>query len=414
MNPKTILTEDGWDEVAPPTCKGKDKELRSALLFYWSLEDEDFDFRCKALVKIAALAGKFKAAKEVTGCPDKKVVEVAVKHLSDVISASKVKQAELIKAKAEAEKAKAVAAKAGALTQKKAEEEAKKHEEEEGGDEEEEEEEEEQEANSIVKLTKLLKSLRMSKVPYHFLLCDAKPYGLVLCKKNIRQSAPHKKELAKLAGGSTRPPKFGTCRVESGKLIFEMEKPPTGLAGILQKWIKNTTKEKFAKVMVGTESAEDEEEQRVADAGGAAETALPPVSPKLAKAPEAWRATQRLVATGVQQLQAAVRKSLAGEAPALVAEVEEHLTALDGIAEMLGNELPAILKRAIEAKDTAGRNAELKSAKTLLTGYLKYAKGQGAELIAHIDSNPFGVKSNLKTTLTDGLTQMAEAIGTPA
>jgi hypothetical protein len=46
MNPKTILTEDGWDEVAPD-CKGK--ELRRAWLFYSSLEDDDFDFRCKGM-----------------------------------------------------------------------------------------------------------------------------------------------------------------------------------------------------------------------------------------------------------------------------------------------------------------------------------------------------------------------------
>ena len=410
MNPKTILTEDGWDEVAPPTCKGKDKELRSALLFYWSLEDDDFDFRCKALGKIAALAGKFKTAKEVTGCPDKKAVDVAIKHLTDVISASKTKQADLVKAKAEAEKTKALAAKAGALTQKKAEEEAKKREEEEGGDEEEEAEEEEQEANSVVKLTKLLKSIRMSKVPYHFLLCDAKPYGLVLCKKPIRQSAPHKKELAKLAGGSTRPPKFGTCIVDSGKLIFEMEKPPSGLAGPLQKWIKNTTKEKFAKVMVGTESAEDEEEQRVADAGAAAEKEAPqPARAALEQAPEVWRQTQRTVKANVDQLKAAVRKAFAGEAPKVLNETENTMKKLDTIFERLDDKLADLLAKANAAKDPAARSAELKNAKTLLADHIKFVSSE--PMIAHIDANPFGVKTNLKQLLTDNLKQTAQAIG---
>jgi peptidoglycan hydrolase-like protein with peptidoglycan-binding domain len=260
MNPKTILTEDGWDEVAPPTCKGKDKELRSALMFYWSLEDDDFDFRCKALVKIVALAGKFKTAKEVTGCPDKKVVDVAVKHLTDVINASKAKQAELTKAKAEAGKAKALAAKTEALTQKKSDEEAKKREEEE---EEGEEEEEEEEGDSFKKLTSALKTLKLSKKPYYFLVCDAKPYGLVISKKDIRKNAQARKELAQIAGGSTRPPKVGECRCDGGKYVFEMEKPPSGLARILQKWIKDNTG-LGVKVMVGTESAEDEEEPKTA------------------------------------------------------------------------------------------------------------------------------------------------------
>src|ERR1043166_9267362 len=79
----------------------------------------------------------------------------------------------------------------------------------------------------------------------------------------IRKNSQAKKELAQLAGGSNQAPKFGECRSDSGKLVFEMEKPPSGLARILQKWIKENTALGL-KVMVGTESAEDEDQPMAA------------------------------------------------------------------------------------------------------------------------------------------------------
>src|SRR6185369_13571531 len=105
-----------------------------------------------------------------------------------------------------------------------------------------------------------LKTLKLAQKPYYFLVCDAKPYGLIVSKKDIRKSAQAKKELTKIAGGSTRTPKFGECHCDGGKYVFEMEKPPSGLARILQKWIKENTG-LGVKVMVGTESADDEGEQ---------------------------------------------------------------------------------------------------------------------------------------------------------
>ncbi len=416
IDPKKILTEEGWDAVAPD-CKGKDKELKRALLFYWTLEDDDFEFRTKALTKIAALAGSLKSAREVTVDSD------AVKYLVAMIGATKTKQAELAKAKVEAQKAEAAVQKKVELETKKKEQaaaqEAERAAEAAKGD----DDDDDDQGDSFARLTKALQALKSAKDPYYFLFCKDKPYGLIVSKRDITKNSQAKKELSQMAGGSTTPPRFGRCLRDGSKLVFEMEKPLPGMARILQKWIKENTSLGF-KVMVGDESADDEEnpaaeQPRIADAAEPGkpkgkEAELPPVSPKLAKAPEMWRATQRSITTSVQQLQAAVRKSLQGEPPALVKEVEQNVVQLDGLGEMLGDDLPEFLKRAIAAKDPTKRNNELKEAKTLLVAYLKLVKGQGAELIAHIDSNPFGVKTNLKKTLTDGLTQMAEAIGTPA
>ena len=246
---KKILTEKGWEDTAPE-CKGKDKELLKTLSLYASHEEDEFDLRVKTLGKVAALASTLKSANEVKTDAD------AVKYLVAMIAATKTKQAEIAKAKAEASKTQAAAQKKADADAKKKEEAEQKAAQKEAGTEEDEEEEED--SDSIEKLKKAFMTLKTAKMPYYFLVCEAKPYGLVVSKKDIRKSMLHKKELATLAGGNTRPPKSGTCRRESNTLVFEMEKPPAGLARILQKWIKTSTSLGF-KVMVGTESAEDEE-----------------------------------------------------------------------------------------------------------------------------------------------------------
>jgi hypothetical protein len=248
MYSKTILTEDGWDEAAPD-CKSKDKEFRKALSTYEEVDEEEYDDQCKTLAKIATLAGTLKAANEVKGDKD------AVKYLTDVTNAAKAKQSEVAKAKAEAETAKALAL-------KKAGQDAKKREQE--------EEDEDQKGDSYAKLTAALKTLKLAHKPYYFLACDAKPYGLVLSKKDIRKNPQARKELTQMAGGSTRPPKVGECHFDGGKYVLEMEKPPSGLARILQKWIKDTTGLNV-KVMVGTESSDDADET---DAGDDADNAV--------------------------------------------------------------------------------------------------------------------------------------------
>ena len=266
MDPK-LLIEDGWKAVVSK-FKLKDKDLQKTLFFYWTLDDDDFDMRLKALDKITALATALKKNKEVASIPE------VVKYLTQMAAAAEAEQREVTKAKV--------------LTQKKAGADAKKREQEEKGGEAEEEDEEE-EGDTLQKLTTALKTLKLSKKPYYFLVCDVKPYGLMVSKKDIRKNAQAKKDLSQIAVGSTRSPKFGECRCEGGKYVFEMEKPPAGLARILQKWIKDNTGLGL-KVMVGTESAEDEEEQPAAGATPSASSA--PAAAATAKAAPAKEDTQ--------------------------------------------------------------------------------------------------------------------------
>ena len=67
------------------------------------------------------------------------------------------------------------------------------------------------------------------------------------------------------------------------------------------------------------------------------------------------------------------------------------------------------LTSAAETEDPASRAASMKESKAILADYIRYVRSE--PLIEHLDSNPFGVKTNLKVTLSNSLSQVAKAIG---
>jgi hypothetical protein len=104
-----------------------------------------------------------------------------------------------------------------------------------------------------------------------------------------------------------------------------------------------------------------------------------------------------------------VRAQYADQHPDLLREIDQNMTKLDGILDNLDQKLADSLAKAHGAANPDAKANELKNAKTILAGYIKYVKSE--PLIAHIDANPFGVKTDLKKTLTESLTHMAQAIG---
>jgi hypothetical protein len=387
MPDNKALDDAAWKNLVQKN-KIKDNGLLKALATYTGLEDDAHEQSLKCLASISQLAANLKKVKEVAAAED------VVDYLADVVDAATAEKAAVTKAAA-------AAAKAETEAQKKADAEAN-----------EDDGEEDETADSITKLKNALKSLRTAKTPYFFLVCDVKPYGLIISRKDIRKNSMVKKELAQLAGGSTRTPRFGECRFENGKLVFEMVKPPGGLARILQKWIKANTGLGL-KVMVGTESAEEEDPS-------AAESAQPPsarepagaparVSPALNKAPEAWLKTRQDMEKAIKQLKEAIRREFAEQGKDIIADIEKNMAKLDAILEKLDARLATSLDKARSAQNAAARASELKNSKSLIVDYIKYVKSE--PLIAHIDSNPFGVKTNLKQTLSTSLIEMAKAIG---
>ena len=130
---------------------------------------------------------------------------------------------------------------------------------------------------------------------------------------------------------------------------------------------------------------------------------------KLFQAAEAWRRTHGQANERIAALKAAVQSHCADAHPELRQEIEKGLGKLDEVLDTVDHRLADSLANAGMAGDDSARKAELKSAKAILAEYIAYVKGE--PLVAHVDQNPFDVKTDLKALLVAGLTNAAKAIG---
>jgi len=143
-----------------------------------------------------------------------------------------------------------------------------------------------------------------------------------------------------------------------------------------------------------------------------ASLATPPApakNEKLVQASEAWRRTHGQANERIAALKAAVKSHCADAHPALLQEIEKGLVKLDEVLNTVDHRLADSMANAGKAVDDIAQKAELKSAKAILTEYISYVKSE--PLVAHMDQNPFNVKTDLKTLLVAGLTNAAKAIG---
>jgi hypothetical protein len=85
------------------------------------------------------------------------------------------------------------------------------------------------------------------------------------------------------------------------------------------------------------------------------------------------------------------------------------LQKLDRILGKLDRRLADSLANAAATREPAGRREALQESKAILAEYIRYVSSE--PLIDHLDSNPFGVKTELKATLSSSLTKLARAIG---
>jgi hypothetical protein len=381
-----LLTESGWRSAARDV-KVRDKELRRALADYQGVEEDDHDLRIESIARISLVAGALKKDREVSALPGLSA------YLSKLIAAAQTEEREALKAKTGAEKVAAVRARSDA------------------GDEESEEDDEDDDAEEYpLQLTKALDRLKTAKKPFHVAVCLARPYCIVSFAKT-RITGKRLKRLSVIAGGSKRflPP--GTCTREGKELVFELKNAPRGLALHLMRSIKHFTGKRW-RVTVGNESAEDEEESQVAvgteSSSGDSSTAEAGGQLTLAKTPEIWNVTRRTVRTRVGQLKAAVLAAFAGEGTDVVKKIEQGMKSLDRVFERLDDDLADILERAA-ASQGPERGAELQRARALLAQHVSFVKSD--EMITYIDSNPFGVKTDLQGTLTKSLRFVIQAIG---
>lgn len=375
-----LLTEDSWKKVAQK-YKVKDKELQQALFFYENnLEENDWDLRLKTLAKISTLANNLKRTKELAPARE------AVKYLSDLAGAADSK-------KIEVSKQKAVAAKTDAALKK---------------DEQAQGETENEEQGDYGEL--LLKAFQRLKgapdLVFEFIICEAKPLGVMLAKKI---GAQHKATLTNVTGSKRFLP-VGTCTFEDGKFKFSFEAPVSGIARRLQEAITQHTGKKFP-LLVGTENAEGETEagakQVSAPAPAEAPVAASPASPSdsakqaaeekkdleerramFKKARAAWVAVKAKAEADLEKVKAGARMQYladAGQYP----KVKKGCQDIDAILDRLDDELRDTLDQyaSTPLNNQPRLHALGRSASTVLDRYLSYVNSD--PILKAIDKREF-------------------------
>ena len=137
--------------------------------------------------------------------------------------------------------------------------------------------------------------------------------------------------------------------------------------------------------------------------------ASPDKTARLGEAAQTWRMTHGTADERILALKKCVQSHFADGHPELLRSIEQGLARLDVVLDNVDHSLAEALDKAGAATNDAKRQAELAGAKSLVTEYINYIKGES--LIAHIDANPFGVATDLKSLLITGLTKAAKAIG---
>ena len=129
----------------------------------------------------------------------------------------------------------------------------------------------------------------------------------------------------------------------------------------------------------------------------------------LDRAPLVWQGARGIVDHNIEAVKKCVRQEYANEHPTVLAEIDRHVQKVDVIMDKLDTRLSDALDRARSEKDPARRKTELAGAKTILADYIAFVKSE--PLIDHLDNNPFGIRPQVRKTITDSLTHVIRSIG---
>ena len=128
----------------------------------------------------------------------------------------------------------------------------------------------------------------------------------------------------------------------------------------------------------------------------------------LDRAPLVWEGARGIVDHNIDAVKKCVRQEYSNEHPDVLAEIDRHVQKVDVIMDKLDTRLSDALARAGAAKDPAKRKTELAGAKTILADYIAFVKSE--PLIDHLDNNPFGIRPQVRKTITDSLTHIIKSI----
>jgi hypothetical protein len=408
-----VLSDAAWKEVLAKNKAVKDNGMLKALADIKKLGEDDHDDAQKILDDVVKLTAQLKKSKDAAASP------AVTKFLAELSSAADLAMRDIAKAKVEAEKEKKA----------RAEAEAKKQAEKKSGRED--DDEEESPALLTTKLIPLLRGVNKGEMMHVLVARAGKQVAVMLSRKPI--AAARRKILADELGVSGGVKYFnGHCVKEEGTTTFVMKSEVAGLAKQLKLALLNQTGMRVKRLSCRGEDGDDhdleegDDEQIVADAGkdddgvpafvpgvdikeresGGEE---PAPSPALASAPLEWDGTREMLQRSINELKRAVQSQIADEGDERVDQINGQLQKLDRILGKLDRRLADSLANAAATRDAAGRREALEESKAILAEYIRYVSSE--PLIDHLDRNPFGVKTELKATLSSSLTKLARAIG---
>jgi hypothetical protein len=421
-----LLTDSAWKDVLAKNKGVKDNGLLKSLAEIKKLGDDDHDDAQDILDQIQKLAGQLKKSKEIAAVP------AVSKFLAELTGAADTAVRDVEKAKAEAGKA----AKAKAEADKKAQAEAAKKGEGDGDD------DEDPTGLLTTKLKPLLRQVAKGETMHALVAKSGKKVMVMLSRKPIPPA--RRKMLAdELGGGSTKyyP---GHCTLEAGVTTFVLKAEVAGMSKLIKAALLEQTGLRINKVKCRGEDGDDDDgdgdlenmtrpdgdeppdfvpgveipadDEKGDDANAdrdkpresVPEVEVKAYAPQLDKAPQVWKGTRQLLQANIDTLKEAIQAQLADEEGDLVQEVNDQLQKLNRIMDKLDKRLTNSLTNALETNDAAVRSEALQTSKGILAEYIQYVKSE--PLIEHLDSNPFGVKMDLKATLTKSLTVLARAI----
>ena len=403
-----LLSDSAWKDILSKNKGVKDNGLLKKLAEIKQLDEDKHDAVLKSLDEIVKLATQLKKDKAVSS------VAAVAKYLADVQGDADTAVRDVAKAKAEHEK-----------TQKTKAEAEKKAAANKDDDDHDEGDEEESSELLTTKLKPLLKRVAKGERMHALLAKSGKQVVVMLSPKPISPS--RRKLLAEQLGGGSTKYFPGHCHLVAGAITFTLKAEVAGMSKLVKVALLEQTGLRLNKLKCCGEDGDDEDgdddeltspegdesggeeqgDEGDKDGGPGADTETP--SPELAGAPQVWDGAREFLQTNINALKKAVQAQIADEGAELIDEINSQLQKLDRILGRLDQRLTSSLANAGAAKSAAGRNAALQESKAILAEYIRYVRAE--PLIEHLDSNPFGVKMDLKATLSKSLTQLARAIG---
>jgi hypothetical protein len=200
--------------------------------------------------------------------------------------------------------------------------------------------------------------------------------------------------------GTKKPLCSGLCSLEQGKISLVAHKGKLD-QGLLKSHAP-IFKDLFGKEVQIAAAGSHEPGQQ----GGAVQPAAVQQA-KLTQAALHWGGTKDMVDARIKELERAVKAHYAQAAPELIKEIDKTMKKINATLGKLDHRLTESLK-VCAAANGAARDSELKKAHNVLEEYKRIVKSE--QMIAHIDRNPFGVKTNLQGSLTDSLNKAEQSM----